>query len=99
MSYLANTPDLRAPLLAALADVPFPSTDADRVAALLTRCPAAGVTPLVPSAALADQAGVGALHVKDERARMGLGSFKALGAAYVIAQDPSSTHGWRDSHR
>ena len=27
----------------------------------------------------------GTLWVKDERGRMGLGSFKALGAAYVIA--------------
>jgi len=32
-------------------------------------------------------AGVAAVAVKDERGRMGLGSFKALGAAYVIARD------------
>lgn len=69
------------------ADVPYPSTDAARVAALLARCPAAAETPLVAALGLARRAGVASVHVKDERARMGLGSFKALGAAYVIACD------------
>ena len=36
---------------------------------------------------LAAACDVGEILVKDERARMGLGSFKALGAAYVIAHD------------
>jgi diaminopropionate ammonia-lyase len=54
---------------------------------LLKRCPAAGETPLVDSPQLARKAGVAKVWVKDERARMGLGSFKALGAAYVIACD------------
>jgi diaminopropionate ammonia-lyase len=71
--------------LEGLADVPFPSTDAEAPLALLRRCPAAGETPLLEAPALASEAGVGALWIKDERARMGLGSFKALGAAYVIA--------------
>ena len=71
----------------ALAGVPMPSSDAARPAALLTRCPSAAQTPLVHSKALAQQAGVAELWLKDERARMGLGSFKALGAAYVIACD------------
>lgn len=62
---------------------PFPSTNADRVAELLNKCPAAAVTPLVTIDGLAD---VDALWVKDERGRMNLGSFKALGAAYVIAR-------------
>lgn len=70
-----------------LSAVPMPSIDADRPAALLTRCPAAGETPLTHAPALAAQAGVGDVYIKDERARMGLGSFKALGAAYVIACD------------
>ncbi|WP_439121846.1 pyridoxal-phosphate dependent enzyme [Marivita sp.] len=70
-----------------LADIPFPSVEADRPVALLTRCPAAGVTPLEEVPALAQVAGVGKVFVKDERNRMGLGSFKALGAAYVIARD------------
>lgn len=71
----------------ALSAVPFPVADARRTRALLARCPRAGVTPLVQNPALARAAGIGALHVKDERARMGLGSFKALGAANVIAHD------------
>lgn len=39
------------------------------------------------SVQLADKARVAEVHIKDERGRMGLGSFKALGAAYVIACD------------
>lgn len=63
-----------------LTGVPVPSVDAGAPEALLARCPAAGETPLV------EAKGFGArVWVKDERGRMGLGSFKALGAAYVIA--------------
>ena len=54
---------------------------------LLADCPKAAPTPLVDDARLAGAAGVASLWVKDERERMGLGSFKALGAAYVIARD------------
>ncbi len=64
----------------ALADVPAPSIDAAAPEALLARCPKAGETPLTRLEGLDPQ-----IWVKDERARMGLGSFKALGAAYVIA--------------
>lgn len=71
--------------------VPSPSTDAQAVAALLSRCPAHGETPLTDAPALAALAGVARLAIKDERDRMGLGSFKALGAAYVIAHDAVST--------
>ncbi len=67
--------------------IPFPSTDAGAVRLLLDRCPAAGATPLVEASDLARAAAVARLWVKDERGRMGLGSFKALGAAYVIACD------------
>ena len=70
-----------------LAPVPFPSTSARQPLDYLTRCPRAGETPLVQSADLAARAGVGEIWIKDERDRMGLGSFKALGAAYVIACD------------
>lgn len=70
-----------------LADVPFSSTDAGRPAALLRRCPVAARTPLVEMPELARRCDVGSVRIKDERARMGLGSFKALGAAYVIAHD------------
>lgn len=70
-----------------LAGAPAPSVDLAAVEALLSRCPAAAETPLVRSAAVARMANVAEVHVKDERGRMGLGSFKALGAAYVIARD------------
>lgn len=56
------------------------------VLALLARCPVADATPLVDVPALAAALEVSRLRLKDERARMGLGSFKALGAAHVIAR-------------
>ncbi len=64
-------------------NAPFPSTRAEDVAELLTRCPAAKSTPLLEVSGIAGEA---RLWVKDERGRMGLGSFKALGASYVIAK-------------
>ena len=71
--------------------IPDISTDAASVGALIARCPAFRPTPLVETPKLAGAAGVAAVHVKDERGRMGLGSFKALGAAYVIARDAVAT--------
>ena len=71
----------------------LPSTDAEAVAALLAQCPAARETPLVALPDLAAQAGIGEVWLKDERARMGLGSFKALGAAYAIARDAIAAGG------
>ncbi|RBI71197.1 PLP-dependent lyase/thiolase [Roseovarius sp. TE539] len=69
-----------------LSDAPWPSVDASRPEFLLSRCPTAAPTPLVPCS------GFGArVMVKDERQRMGLGSFKALGAAYVIAHEAAAT--------
>ncbi|MBN9056798.1 MAG: diaminopropionate ammonia-lyase, partial [Rhizobiales bacterium] len=41
-------------------------------------------TPLVALPGLAARLGVGAIHVKDEGHRLGLGSFKALGGAYAV---------------
>jgi len=70
-----------------LSAMPWPSLDAEAPAALVRRCPRAATTPLVPAPALAQAAGVAEILVKDERDRMGMGSFKALGAAYVIACD------------
>ena len=67
-------------------DAPYPSVVADRVGELLGLCPARDTTPLTDATDLARQAGVAAIWVKDERTRMNLGSFKALGAAYVIAR-------------
>lgn len=65
---------------------PFPSTNSSRLAQLLSLCPASGVTPLAEAQGLAP---VSRLWIKDERTRMNLGSFKALGAAYVIAYQAS----------
>ena len=60
--------------------------DPSGVQALLQRCPAAAATPLLEVPELARRFGIGALYLKDERDRMGLGSFKALGAAHAIAR-------------
>ena len=87
MDYFINRPELTSDILERLASIPFPSVDAAAPARLLARCPKSSQTPLVTSNALAERAQIGAVFVKDERARMQLGSFKALGAAYVIACD------------
>lgn len=50
-------------------------------------------TPLHALPGLAAELGLGALHVKDEGYRLGLGSFKALGGAYALmrlVQDAAS---------
>ena len=60
----------------------LPSIDVKSPQRLLKRCPVANVTPLIE---LNDFGQVGKVFVKDESVRMGVGSFKALGAAYVIA--------------
>lgn len=70
----------------------FPLADAHDVASLLQRCPAHAPTPLRKDHDLAARLGVAELWIKDERARMGLGSFKALGAAYVIAREAAASH-------
>ena len=70
-------------------------TDPADVGALLAECPAHAPTPLIAADTLADEAGVAALFIKDERGRMGLGSFKALGAAHAIARDAATDDGPR----
>jgi diaminopropionate ammonia-lyase len=69
----------------------MPSRDAAAVAKLLALCPAHAETPLSDMTDLAADLGVASFHIKDERSRMGLGSFKALGAAYAIAHDAART--------
>jgi len=64
--------------------------------ALLERCPAAAVTPLRELPRLARELGLGEVHVKDETGRMGLGSFKALGAAFAIAREAVERAGEED---
>src|SRR6056297_2996201 len=68
------------------AGAPWPSTDAAAPEALLGQCPAAAQTPLIAVEGFGTP-----LWIKDERGRMGLGSFKALGAAYVIAHEAVAT--------
>ncbi len=70
-------------------DAPLPCDDASGVGALLELCPAHRETPLLTVPALAALIGTAKVYVKDERARMGLGSFKALGAAHAIARAAS----------
>ncbi len=65
-----------------LSGAPMASVEADLAEEVVSTHLIAGQTPLV----LAEGMGCEA-WVKDERGRMGMGSFKALGAAYVIAHD------------
>ena len=53
---------------------------------LFNRCPVSDKTDLLEIPALAEYLAIGKFHLKDERSRMRLGSFKALGAAYAIAK-------------
>lgn len=78
-------------IIDALAAMPYPSINAAAPRALLAQCPEAKQTPLISATDLARQIGVASIMVKDERGRMGLGSFKALGAAYVIAHQAVET--------
>ena len=57
-----------------------------RAKAEITSWPGYAPTPLRDFPALAAGAGIAALRIKDEAGRFGLGSFKALGGAYAVAQ-------------
>ena len=81
MEQFQNPYRLNGSLLDGLATIPDPSIDAAAPLAMLARCPSYSKTPLRVVEGLIPAT----LWVKDERERMGLGSFKALGAAYVIA--------------
>ena len=73
-----------------LDDIPFPSVDAEAAIKLLSECLPYSQTPLSNYNDLAALAGVEEIWIKDETQRMGLGSFKALGAAYVIAHEAAN---------
>lgn len=60
--------------------------DPTLVLKLLKVCPAYQATPIVYSAKLARKYEWQSLMIKDETNRMGLGSFKALGGVYAVAQ-------------
>jgi len=74
----------------------MPLDSADVVAHLLSLCPVHKPTPLLSLPDLAARCGIRELWVKDERSRMGLGSFKALGAAYAIAREASNAQHAKD---
>ncbi|NKB77733.1 MAG: diaminopropionate ammonia-lyase [Gammaproteobacteria bacterium] len=59
---------------------------AERPLAMLRQCPVYKPTPMSAVPSLAQTLGTGELYVKDESQRMNLGSFKALGGAYALAQ-------------
>ena len=65
--------------------VVLPAGGYRRAKAEITRWPGYAPTSLRPLPALAQAAGVGAVVLKDEADRFGLGSFKALGGAYAVA--------------
>ncbi|SNT28137.1 diaminopropionate ammonia-lyase [Tropicimonas sediminicola] len=52
--------------------------------ATISAWPGYATTPLLGLPGIAAEAGVAALHYKDEGGRFGLGSFKALGGAYAV---------------
>ena len=60
--------------------------DPTRARALFQRCAVASATPLLNLPDLAARVGSRQFHLKDETDRMGLGSFKALGAVHAIAR-------------
>ncbi|HEY0294873.1 MAG TPA: diaminopropionate ammonia-lyase [Bordetella sp.] len=57
-----------------------------RAQAAVTQWPGYAPTALRALPALARNAGVAAIHYKDEGGRFGLGSFKALGGAYAVGR-------------
>ncbi len=69
---------------------------ADRPLAMLKECPVYAPTPLVALDALAAELDVGTLWAKDETRRMRLGSFKALGGAFAVAQMIADAAGTSD---
>jgi diaminopropionate ammonia-lyase len=61
-----------------------PSATSSDVTAFHRRLPGYTPTPLVPAAALAAQLGLRRLDVKNESSRLGLPSFKILGASWAV---------------
>jgi diaminopropionate ammonia-lyase len=77
---------LRTPLRSKIEDYDL-DLDVTDLVSLLKLCPVADKTPIHRLDSLAHKVGIKSLFAKDERVRMGLGSFKAVGAAYVIARE------------
>ena len=66
--------------------VVLPDRGFRRARAEIVSWPGYAETPLHDLPAIAAEAGVAAIRLKDESTRFGLGSFKALGGAYAVAQ-------------
>ncbi|PZW43557.1 diaminopropionate ammonia-lyase [Humitalea rosea] len=66
--------------------VTLPDGGFRRAKAEITSWPGYAPTPLLPLPEVAAEAGVAEVWYKDEGGRFGLGSFKALGGAYAVAQ-------------
>jgi diaminopropionate ammonia-lyase len=64
----------------------LPTAGFHRARAEITAWPGYAPTPLLALPAIAAAAGLGVVRLKDEAGRFGLGSFKALGGAYAVAQ-------------
>jgi diaminopropionate ammonia-lyase len=83
MFLLNQHPDYRKPLDPADAET-LGLTAAEEVERYLTYRDNHAPTPLDTLPTLATELGVGAIHIKDEGFRLGLGSFKALGGSYAV---------------
>ena len=69
--------------------LPLQPAETERAFAQISAWPEYAPTPLRTADALAQRLGIGALFLKDETNRLGVGSFKALGGAYAAEQLPS----------
>ena len=64
----------------------LPQAGFRRARAEIVAWPGYAPTPLVDLSQIAAAAGLGVVRLKDEAGRFGLGSFKALGGAYAVAE-------------
>lgn len=85
MFILNRHPDHGSPLLTEDADA-LGTAGITAIRGYLDALGQAGPTPLHSLPALARELGIAELHLKDEGARLGLGSFKALGGAYAVSR-------------
>ncbi|MCK1336682.1 diaminopropionate ammonia-lyase [Bradyrhizobium sp. 38] len=83
MFLLNQHTDYRAPLDASDADT-LSVVAARRVERFLRHRDGHKETPLISLTGLAREIGIGAIYLKDESHRLGLGSFKALGGSYAV---------------
>jgi diaminopropionate ammonia-lyase len=85
MLLLNGHPDHGAPLQSADAET-LSAGSAREVERFLKHREGYRETPLVSLPGLAHNLGLGAIYIKDEGLRLGLGSFKALGGSYAVIQ-------------